>query len=178
MPRSRGVNKEERLLITGVAVVAVAYFGLLKPITNFLGLTKSADDKKADEEKDKINKDTTTASTAPPNNNPWTSGYLLQFWSPQKNAYTKQVKIIMDRSIVEARVKRMEEAIGVLFFNTSAILAIIKLHNYKTSFSQFIYHYQRLTGKDLLNELKTKHPTTALPVALEYVKNLPSGIMS
>ena len=66
--------------VVGVAVLAVAYFGIIKPILNNLGITKDANDREADDVKDdvtrtqvlsdilyKANKNKTTISSAKAN---------------------------------------------------------------------------------------------------------------
>ena len=66
--------------VVAVAVLAVAYFGIIKPILNNLGITKDANDREADDVKDdvtrtqvlsdilyKANKNKTTISSAKAN---------------------------------------------------------------------------------------------------------------
>jgi hypothetical protein len=43
--------------VVGIAVLAVAYFGIVKPVLNSLGITKDADDREADRNKDDIEKE-------------------------------------------------------------------------------------------------------------------------
>jgi hypothetical protein len=43
--------------VVGIAVLAVAYFGIIKPILNNLGITKDADDREADRNKEDIEKE-------------------------------------------------------------------------------------------------------------------------
>jgi hypothetical protein len=43
--------------VVGIAVLAVAYFGIVKPILNNLGITKDARDREADRNKDDIEKE-------------------------------------------------------------------------------------------------------------------------
>jgi len=40
--------------VVGIAVLAVAYFGIIKPILNNLGITKDANDREADDVKDDV----------------------------------------------------------------------------------------------------------------------------
>jgi hypothetical protein len=43
--------------VVGIAVLAVAYFGIIKPILNNLGITRDAEDREADRNKDDIEKE-------------------------------------------------------------------------------------------------------------------------
>jgi hypothetical protein len=43
--------------VVGIAVLAVAYFGIVKPILNNLGITRDAEDREADRNKDDIEKE-------------------------------------------------------------------------------------------------------------------------
>jgi hypothetical protein len=43
--------------VVGIAVLAVAYFGIIKPILNQLGITRDATDREADDDKENIQKE-------------------------------------------------------------------------------------------------------------------------
>lgn len=129
-------EKNHDNLIIGGAVLAVLYFGIIRPITNKLGLTQS--------EKDRAE----AAMIAEANNN--------EGWNPAfyKTRFPYTI-MLMTNATAEARAKQIYDAFGFFNDDEDKIYAVFRLLKSKAQLSQLCDAYSRLYKQDLLRRLQT-----------------------
>lgn len=142
-------------LIVGLAVVAAAYYGLLRPITDFLGLT---DDTKTKEQKE-FNDLVTNAD----------------YWSP--NFYidlNRQTTLCLLRyGTVTDIADKISAAFGILNDDEEAIYANIRRLRSKAQVSQLAQRFAEMYNKDLLQTLKDYLSVSEFNIVAKIVNDLP-----
>jgi hypothetical protein len=133
------IEKNETTLILGIAVIAVAYFGLIKPVTNKLGLTQSQKDK---------------AEAAAVENAENIVGWDPNFYKSLPNNRFPKV-VLMKDAIATARAKQIKKAWGALNDDEQAIYAVFRLLRSQAQLSQLVHKYNLLYKQDLLKRLQT-----------------------
>lgn len=148
-------NGIDSRLVIGLAAVGAAYFGLLKPITDWLGLT---DDEKTRQEKE-LNNLVIDAD----------------YWSP--NFYVnlnRQIDLCLLRhAIVTDIAQKIEDAFGYINDDEEAIYANIRRLKSKAQVSQLSQRYSELFNQDLLQTLRSGLSSSEFNVVAKIVNDLP-----
>lgn len=132
------IGKEEKNLILGGAVLAVAYFAILKPVTDKLGLTQTQKDKAEAE----LNEEAS--------NN---SGWNPNFWKDYQKR-TSQIVMLKRDAATTAIAKKIYDAWGLFSDNDQAINSAIRQLRSQVQLSQVVAKYAELYNQDLLTRLK------------------------
>jgi hypothetical protein len=130
------LDKNETTLIIGAGVLAAVYFGVIRPITNKLGLTTSQKERE-------LQKVAELAS----NNNGWDPNFYKQY---QKNNDI----ILYKYATVADMARQINQAWGLLNDNVNAMYAVFRKLNSKVKLSQLCDVYNQLYKQDLLTRLK------------------------
>ena len=131
------INKEEKGLVVALAVIGVAYFALLKPITDKLGLTKTDKEKAEAELKEQ-------ASSNPG-------------WNPKYNITARKKyprATVLKEETATALAKQIYNAWGKINDNEQAIFAAFRVLASQIQLSQLTAKYAALYKQDLLTRLK------------------------
>jgi hypothetical protein len=129
-------SKDNNNLIIGLAVVGVAYFGLVKPLTDKLGLTQSDKDKAL------------AALNEEAAKNPG--------WDPKfyKEWQKKEPVLLKTSAGVSLLAQQIYNALGTFSDNDQAIYAAFKFLKSKVQLSQLVAKYSELYKEDLLTRLR------------------------
>lgn len=130
------LTKEDNQLILGAGLLAVAYFGIIRPITNTVGLTTSAKEKALQE----------VAETASKN----------QGWNPSfyKTYLATHSGLIKTDAAITAIAKQINGAFGFFNDNVNTIYAAFRQLNSQVDLSWLCAKYSALYKQDLLTRLK------------------------
>lgn len=129
------LNKNESTLLLGGAVLAILYWGLIRPITNKLGLTQSEKDRREAEMVNEANK------------NP---GWNPNFWKqPAPISHT-----IFTEKYVQDLAQKIYNAWGKFNDDEQAIFAVFRSLRSQAQLSQLCYYYSKKYNQDLLTRLK------------------------
>lgn len=131
------VSKEEKELLIGAGVLAILYFGVLKPVTNAFGLTDSV----ADKQKKQVIE---TAS----GNNGWNPNFYRNYTATHATGWT----LLTDTF----RTKIAMQIYKAWGFNDDedAIYAAFSYLQSQLHLSQVVEKYSQLYKQDLLKRLK------------------------
>lgn len=130
------LGKEEKSLIIGVAAIAVAYYGLIRPITDKFGLTKDDKDKAID------------AMNSEASNNPG--------WDPKyyKEVQKREDILLKTSAGVSLLAQQIYKALGFFSDDDQAIYAAFRQLKSKVQLSQLVAKYSDLYKEDLLTRLR------------------------
>lgn len=132
-----GKNEDHTKLILGMGALAIAYFGIIKPITDKLSLTKSAG-QRATEELNQL------AETSPG----WNPGLYKEYRS------ATPYRILTDAT-AKAQAKKIHKAWSVWFENDKqAIYTAFRFFKCQLWLSQVVDQYAALYNADLLTRLR------------------------
>jgi hypothetical protein len=131
--------KDETILILGVGVIGLAYFGVIKPLTDALGLTKSGEQADSDKKTDTY----TTGVAA----NPWLATFYKKYKvdGAKVGNYTKLKEIC----------NRINKGYRNYWLNDyESIMGGLKQVRSKTELSRVSEVYYQIYKKDLYAEMK------------------------
>lgn len=135
---------------------AIAYFGIIKPLTDKLGLTKDAASKEFD------NQDKNAASVG--------SYWNIRYWNSAKTAQ------LLKSSTAIALCKQLWDAKGVFNDDEDSVYAVFKSLKYKSQISAVAAYFYQQYKKDLYTWLKGFLNQEELKTILDYTDNLPTGL--
>lgn len=139
--------------LVAIVTLSVAYFGIVKPILNAVGLTQS----KVDKEAERL----------------FTKALNSGFWSPTYYE-GKTNKISFSNKATEGDYLAREIASGWGYFNddeSSIINVFSKLKN-NVDLSYVAYHYQKNENSDLLNDINEKLSSAEKIIVFKVTNNL------
>ena len=129
------INNDEKNLIIGLGVLAIAYFGVIKPVTNKLGLTES----------DKARRVREAIEEA--NNN--------QGWDPRFYKTIKKSQRILAATSAKHYASQIHAAWGSFDDDEQKIYAVFRALKSQAQLSQVVEMYGSLYKQDLLTRLKS-----------------------
>ena len=132
------IGKGETTLILGGIGLAIAYFGIVRPVTNKLNLTQS---QKAKAEAEII--------TIANNNNGWSPNFYSTYMKTNKGPF-----VIKNAASVTLLAKQINNAFGLINDDVNAIYAAFRLLNSQVDLSWLCAKYNELYQQDLLARLK------------------------
>lgn len=130
------LGKEEKSLLMGVAILGAAYYGIVRPITDTLGLTKDKDAKA-------IAEMNTEASKNPG-------------WDPKyyKEVQKREDVLLKTSAGVSLLAQQIYKALGFFRDDDQAIYAAFRQLKSKVQLSQLVAKYSELYKEDLLTRLR------------------------
>lgn len=134
---AKGINSEEKNLLLGAGLLAIIYFGILRPITNKLGLTQAA--------KDKILSQVSQLASG-------SNGWNPNFYKDYTSKYSKWT--LLTSVSASALAKKIYDAWGFFNDDESAIYAAFRSLRSQLMLSQVCDKYTQLYNRDLLTDLK------------------------
>lgn len=132
------LSKEETNLLLGAGVLAAAYFGIVRPITNKLGLTQS--------QKDKAVEQIAEAASA---NQGWNPTFYRTYIDSHNTT-----SLIKTSASITAMAKQIYNAWGLVNDDVQKIYAVFRQLNSQVDLSWLCYTYNNLYKEDLLTRLK------------------------
>lgn len=133
------MTKPNDTILLGGAALAIVYFGIIRPITNKLGLTQS--------EKDKIEENRIEEA----NNN---QGWNPNFWQTVPNNRYPKVTRFKD-SYAEQYAKDIYNAFGFFNDDEDKIYTVFRAMRSQVHLSQVVYYFNKNYKMDLLRRLQT-----------------------
>lgn len=129
------LNKNESTLLLGGAVLAILYWGLIRPVTNKLGLTQSDKDRREAEMVGEAGKN---------------HGWNPNFWKqPAPFAH-----FTLTEKFAQELAKKIYNAWGKFNDDEQAIFAVFRSLRSQAQLSQLAYYYSKNYNQDLLTRLK------------------------
>lgn len=129
-------KRDEKLLIN-LGLIAVAYFGIIKPILNKVGITKSSTDRMIEAQ-----------GNLPNNQNPF-SPLFYQTAEARRNG-----ALLLYTSTADQLAKRIYDALGVFTDDESAIYSVFRQLKTQSQVSFLSDKFQQRYRVDLLDYLK------------------------
>ena len=163
------MKKENEKLFINLAIIAVAYFGIIKPILNKTGITTSATERGEESEIKKI-------ETAPPESNPFDPKYY-------KSAAARRAGALLLYSAKATELSRIiYNAMGYFSDDESAVYSVFRSLQTKSQVSFLSEKFRQLYNIDMLEFLKRGknqyNPasglnTSEIATVINIVNNLP-----
>lgn len=130
------IGKEEKNLVIGLGFLIIAYFGIIKPVTDKLGLTKSDTDKAEAELKAIANS--------------------VNGWDPNYYKTLRNISILLPTDAsATVLANQIYKAWGIINDNEQAIYAVFRQIRSQAHLSFLCEKYNKLYKQDLLTRLKT-----------------------
>lgn len=134
------MTKENNQLVIGLGVLGLAYFGVLKPITNALGLTKDVNEKKRAQLVEQV-----SAMSA------WNPSFYNQY---QAKAARGTVLALLTQASLTSFAQQIRNAWGIFNDDEDKIYAVFKALRNQLQLSQLCEKYSALYKEDLLQRLQ------------------------
>jgi hypothetical protein len=158
MENSNAKNAMIADLLLKVGIVVGAYFVIVKPITNKLGLTKSAEDRANDAQNEKAVQ-----------SNGWTPNFYKE--------YNKTNKVCLKNAeSITAMARRIYNAWGNFNDDEEAIFAVFRDLRSLVQLSQLCEQYKIKYNTDLLTRLKTGLSDSEFSEVSRIVNKLPINV--
>lgn len=128
------MKQSDQKLLINAGIVVLAYFGIIKPILNKLGITKSATTRLIEAQEN-----------LPNQNNPF---------SPQFYKYAPAGTVLLKSSVSEALAKRIYDALGVFTDDEAAIYSVFRSLKSQAQVSILSEKFEQKYKVDLLEYLQ------------------------